>query len=64
MPELTCQVPVPRTSEELEAAIQYYRNTDLHGLELFCQWQAICEASLQQEFAEPSADAVSGKDSY
>jgi hypothetical protein len=64
MAELTCTFPVPRTSEELEAAIQQYRNSDLHGVELFCQWHAICEASLHQEFNEPKTDAVLGEDSY
>jgi len=64
MPELTCTIPVPRTPQELDQAIQRYRNTDLHGYELFCQWQAICEGSMQQDFSDSSADAVPGEDSY
>jgi hypothetical protein len=64
MPELTCTVPVPRTPQELEQILQHYRETDLDGLELFCEWQAICEASVKQEFAEDASDQVSGEDSY
>lgn len=59
-----CTVPVPQTMQELDQAVQRYRASDSSGMELFCQWQAICEAALSQEFAEPQNDQVIGEDSY
>ncbi|MGB3205141.1 MAG: hypothetical protein WBB28_09150 [Crinalium sp.] len=64
MSEVICNIPVPQTPQQLEQAIQHYRETDLHGEELYCEFQAICEASLKQEVSEPDSDKVSGEDSY
>ncbi|MBD2002639.1 MULTISPECIES: hypothetical protein [Cyanophyceae] len=65
MPELTCTVPVPKTPQELEQAVKQYIVNDLRGDELLCQWQAIRDASLNQDFCVPSdSDLVAGEDSY
>jgi hypothetical protein len=66
MPEFTCTVPVPQTPQELERAIQHYKLSDASGFELFCQWQAIRDAALQQIPAHPEleGDRVPGEDSY
>ncbi len=64
MPELTCTVPIPKTLQELEQVIEHYKKTDLKGDELVCEWQAICEASLKQDFTELDNDKVPGEDSY
>ena len=64
MSEVICNIPVPQTSQQLDQAIQHYRETDLQGEELYCEFQAICEASLKQEVSEPDSDKVSGEDSY
>lgn len=64
MPELICSVPIPKNSQELEQAIQHYRETDLEGIELYCEFEAICEASLRLDFPELESDLVSGEDSY
>ena len=64
MLEISCTIPVPTTPQELEQTLQHYRESDIDGLELFCEWQAICEASLTQEFSELNSDGVSGEDSY
>ncbi|MEB3337742.1 MAG: hypothetical protein VKJ46_09785 [Leptolyngbyaceae bacterium] len=64
MLELACAVTVPSTPQELEEAIRYYRSSDLSGLDLYCQWQAIRDAALTQKSVEPVSDKVSGEDSY
>jgi len=64
MSEVTCAVPIPKTPQELEQALQHYRDTDLKGVELYCELQAICEATQTQDFSEPDSDQVSGADSY
>lgn len=63
MSELTCKVPVPKTSLELEQAIQRYKTSDCQGMELFCLWQAIRDASIAQNPPEPE-DTIPGEDSY
>lgn len=64
MSELVCNVPLPHTLQELEQAVQVYKTSDLQGDELLCQWQAIRDASLNQQFSESSSDKVAGEDSY
>jgi hypothetical protein len=64
MAELTCSIPIPTTLQELEQAIQNYKDSSLQGDELFCQWQAIREASLAQSFPQLEDDGVQGEDSY
>lgn len=64
MRELTCNVPIPSNPQELEQAIQQYLSSPLSGTELFCQWQAIRDACLNQETPEPENDKVPGEHSY
>lgn len=64
MPERICTIPVPQTPQELEQAIQRYRESDLVGFDLFCQWEAIREVSLQQANDEPETDGVAIEHSY
>jgi hypothetical protein len=64
MPELMINVPVLKTTEELERAIKQYQASDLTVPELLCQWQAIRDASLNQDFSEPENDGVSDEESY
>ncbi len=64
MPEAICNVPVPRTPQELEQAVRRYQASDLAGTELFCCWQAIRDASLAQLTPEAENDQVAGEDSY
>lgn len=56
----------PQTSQELEQALQRYRNSDLSDFsnsELFNQWLAIRTAALEQK-APDVEDQVPGEDSY
>lgn len=62
--EIECTAPIPATTQELEQAIWYYKNTDLAGVDLFCQWQAIRTGALAHRFPEPEGDRVVGEDSY
>ncbi|HEY9848249.1 MAG TPA: hypothetical protein V6D28_02225 [Leptolyngbyaceae cyanobacterium] len=72
MSELTYTVPTLSSAEEVEKAIQRYKTSDLSGAELLSQWQAIRDASLNQNFAENDSekvttydsDKVPGQDSY
>ncbi|WP_228035528.1 hypothetical protein [Oculatella sp. LEGE 06141] len=64
MTESVCTVPVPRTQQELEQAVHDYQTTDLSGFELFCYWQAIREASLEQGAASVDRNPILGDDSY
>ncbi len=65
MPELICTVPVPKTPQELEQAVEQYITTDISGTELICQWLAIRDASLDQDLYVPAdSDQVAGGDSY
>jgi hypothetical protein len=57
-------VSIPRTLQELESAIRSYRASDLQGMDLFCQWQAIRSASLTLLGSELASDRVPGEDSY
>ncbi len=66
-PTSSASIPlVPQTSQELEQAIQRYRNSDLSDFsnsELFNQWLAIRTAALEQK-APDIEDKVPGEDSY
>ncbi|MCU0569715.1 MAG: hypothetical protein MUF49_24475 [Oculatellaceae cyanobacterium Prado106] len=64
MAESTPPLSIPKTPDELEKAIQHYRNSDLHDQELFEQWQAIRLAALEQKTNEPAVDPVPGEASY
>ncbi|MBW4495916.1 MAG: hypothetical protein KME26_23125 [Oscillatoria princeps RMCB-10] len=64
MSELTLTVPTLSTLEELEQAIARYKSTDLSGAELLRQWQAIRDASVNQDLFKPENDGVPGQDSY
>lgn len=64
MLELTPNVPILSTLQELEQAIQEYITSDLSREELLRQWQAIRDASLKQEFSQIKSDKVPGEDSY
>lgn len=64
MSELTYTVPLLSTQEELELAIQCYKTSDLSGLELLMQWQAIRDACLDPSSSDSDGDKVPGQDSY
>lgn len=64
MSELTCDITVPSTLQEVEQAVQKYITDELSGTELLCLWQAIRDASLSQVFPEPESDKVSCEPSY
>ena len=58
--------PAPQTPQELEQAIQRYRNSDLSDFsnsDLFNQWLAIRTAALEQRTPDIE-DRVPGEDSY
>lgn len=62
--EIDCTVPVPTSPQELDQAIQRYKNSDLTGTDLFCHWQAIRAGALNQRFPEPESDRIQGEESY
>ncbi|MBD3881226.1 hypothetical protein IFO70_05615 [Phormidium tenue FACHB-886] len=62
--ETLCNVPIPRTAQELEQAVQQYKSSTVSGSELFCQWQAIRTAALRLRDGEPLGDRIPGEDSY
>jgi hypothetical protein len=64
MAELTCAVPVPTTLQELDEAVKKFQVSELDGSELYCQWQAIRDASLAQLTIENDKNLVAGGDSY
>jgi hypothetical protein len=67
MVEAVCTIPIPQTAQELKLAIDRYKNSDLSGNELFCQWQAIRTAALALPVELPlskSDDSIAGEDSY
>ncbi|NEQ26656.1 MAG: hypothetical protein F6K28_48045 [Microcoleus sp. SIO2G3] len=64
MSELACNVPTPKTTQELEQAIQRYRSSDLGGYELFCHWQAIRDAAIALMPKEVDRHRIAGEDSY
>ncbi|MEO1146973.1 MAG: hypothetical protein AAFY26_15420 [Cyanobacteria bacterium J06638_22] len=57
-------LPTVRTAQDLEKAVRTYRQQDLHGAELFRQWQAIRDAALNLPFSSREDDGVPGDDSY
>lgn len=57
-------VPVPKTSQELEQAIQQYRSSNWQGRQLFLRWQAIRLAAIAQSSSDLVGDQVPGEDSY
>lgn len=58
------RVPVPQTPQELERAIQTYRNSNWRGQKLFLHWQAIRLAAIAQSSSELIGDQVPGEESY
>ena len=60
----TSNAPVIKTSQELDKFVEQYVANDLHGIELFQQWQAIREASLRLSRNDIQGDQVAGEDSY
>lgn len=64
MPNSACNVSIPKTTKELDQAVQYYKSADLSGPELFCQWEAIRMASLMQTGPDMPNDQVSDEESY
>ncbi|PSB15439.1 hypothetical protein C7B65_24430 [Phormidesmis priestleyi ULC007] len=64
MAELTCMVPIPTTLQEIDEAVRKFQVSDLDGSDLYCQWQAIRDASLEQLAIETDKNPVAGGDSY
>jgi hypothetical protein len=56
-------VSIPQTLQELEQAIDRYRNSEWNQ-DLFQQWQAIRIAALAQNTESQSGDRIAGDDSY
>ncbi|NJR38196.1 MAG: hypothetical protein HC781_04275 [Leptolyngbyaceae cyanobacterium CSU_1_4] len=66
MADQTSSASIPTTPQELEQALQRYRNSDLSDFnnpELFNQWLAIRTAALEQKVPDIE-DQVPGEDSY
>jgi hypothetical protein len=58
-------IPILKTPQELEQAIQRYRAGDWNSHSLFALWQAIRTASVAQVAPEAqNSDRVPGEDSY
>lgn len=57
-------VPVLKTPEEVEQAIARYKASDLNDMDLIYLWQAIRDASLNQNDDLADNDNVPGEDSY
>jgi hypothetical protein len=64
MVDLTCTLPLPKTPQELDRAIQNYLNSNLSGVDLFCQWQVIRDAALALGASEQESDRIPGESSY
>ena len=66
MADLICKVPIPTTVQELDEAVRQFQVSDLDGSDLYCQWQAIRDASLEQLTIETdkNKNPVAGGDSY
>jgi hypothetical protein len=64
MQELQGAVPIFKTPQELDRAVRNYQSSDLKGSELFRQWLAIRNASLEQNGADLVSDRVPGDASY
>ena len=56
--------PILRSMQELDEAVRSYNATDWKGEELYQQWQAIRDASLEQLPPEFDPFKVPGEDSY
>lgn len=57
-------VPVLKTPEEVELAIARYKSSDLNDMNLIGLWEAIRDASLNQNHDSANSDNVPGEDSY
>ena len=57
-------VPVLKTPEEVELAIARYKSSDLNDMDLIYLWEAIRDASLNQNDDNADTDNVPGQDSY
>lgn len=64
MAEITYSVPTPKNPQELEQAIRHYKTSNLTGNELFCHWQSIRDAALEQMLPETETHLIPGEDSY
>ena len=64
MQDVQSTVPVLKTPQELDRAVRSYQVSDLKEGELFRQWLAIRNASLEQARVELTSDRVPGDDSY
>ncbi len=63
MADFDCDVPIPSNLQELDQAVQTYKDRDFDQKELFCRWQAIRDASLEHP-RQLDADHIPGDDSY
>lgn len=57
-------IPTLKTPQDLEQAIQQYRDSDWNPNVLFALWEAIRNAAIDQASPEEPADRVPGEDSY
>lgn len=64
MQEFIATVPTLNTPQEVEKAVELYKNSDLSGFELIKLWQAIRDAALNQIFPDCDGDNVPGEQSY
>jgi hypothetical protein len=64
MQEFIATVPTLNTPQEVEKAVELYKNSDLSGFELIKLWQAIRDAALSQIFPDSDTDNIPGDDSY
>ncbi len=64
MADFNPTVSTPETPQELEQAIQNYRNDSTWSEHLFQLWESIRSAALALRPAEALSDAVPGEDSY
>lgn len=64
MQELIGTVPNFSSLQEVEKAVEDYKNSDLSGFELINLWQAIRDAAINQNFSDSDSDNVPGEQSY
>lgn len=64
MSDLTYNLSIPSTLQELEQAVERYKSSDLSGSELLRLWQAIRDGSLKQFLSQADQDGVPGEESY
>lgn len=57
-------IPIIKTAQDLEQAIQQYRAGEWNGNALFALWQAIRNSALAQANSDAGQDPVPGEDSY